>query len=839
MSKTPDPNTESIETAAKDYSPSGLSSTAAKQKLQQFGPNAFAKEKLSAIKTFAKQLFNALNFILIFASALSFYLRDYTDALIILAIVLLNSILGFVQEYRSEKAVEKLSELLKHEALVIRDGKQILIDVADLVPGDTIILKGGDIVPADTKIMTAADLSVNESQLTGESVPIDKKPDDANSPKGLLYTGSVIERGDCQGVVYATGNHTQLGKIAQLSKDTKKTTPYQKSISEFSFSIMRIIGVTIILILVAKSFSIQGTSDLASVVLFTIALAMTVVPEALPMIMTVNLSNGALKLAQQKVIVKRLSAIEDLGRVNILCTDKTGTLTEDKLAITELFSDDEDLFKKLAIASIEDAKIKHGQLNSFDRAFSNFVPKDIQATVDNWRQYESLPFDPDARRRRMIVEDPSSKKFYLVVIGALEVILDLAKDANIKEYKKPIDQAGKEGKRQLAIAYKTIDYHPNFDILAAEKDLKYLGFVNMLDPLRPTSKKTIQQAEALGVHIKILTGDSVETATYIGQEVGLVQPGEKVYSGAELDKLTHNEFKKVVQASSVFARVTPEQKYRIIEELKQTGNVVGYQGDGINDAPSLKLADASIAVKNATDVAKDSADIILTESSLEVIINGIRYGRSIFVNINKYIKHAMVGNIGNFFSLAVFYVAFAAGLPMLPIQLLIANLLQDMPLMTVASDGVDDDEVEQPLVSSQVKSTVRTSLLLGIFTALFYLTYFVSVGTTANDATRTNLFIFFNLTQLLIIISVRVRGRFFWQGVRPSRLLLGMILLFVVGSIVMTYIPPIANLMGFVALPLPELLMIIGVSVLFILLLDVVKVGLNKFQTRKVQAAQR
>jgi len=822
-----------IKDAIKDYSRAGLTSSKAKEKLEQFGENTFAKEKLSIFKTFFKQLFNPLNFILLFAAALSFYLREYSDSIIIVAIVLINSFLSFVQEFRSEKAVEKLSELLKPEALAIRDSKQVFIDVSQLVPGDTVILRDGDIVPADVKIMEASDLSVNESQLTGESVPVNKKPDNTTSSQnsGLLFTGSVIEQGSCQGVVYATGSHTELGKIALLSKDTKKTTPYQKSLSGFSFSVMRIIGVTIILILVTKSFGIHNTDELATVILFTIALAMTVVPEALPMVMTVNLSSGALKLAKQKVIVKRLSAIEDLGRIDILCTDKTGTLTEDRLAVTDIVSNDELLFKKLAFASLEDAGVKNNKRpSSLSRAFENYVPKNIQAQVSDWIQRDSLPFDPNVRRRRVIVEDPKTRKFYLVVIGSLEVLLSLCTTGKHHDYDQLVKQTGKQGKRQIAISYKLIDYKPGFNILANENHLTFLGFVDMLDPLRSTAKETIKTAEALGVQVKILTGDSIETATYVGQEVGLIKEGERVYSGAELDKMNNSKLGKVVQECAVFARVTPEQKYRIIQQLK-TNNIVGYQGDGINDAPSLKLADASIAVKNATDVAKDSADIILMESNLKTIINGIRYGRSIFVNINKYIKHAMVGNIGNFFSLAFFYVVFAAGLPMLPIQLLIANLIQDMPLMTIFSDRVDDKEVKKPLAASQVKSLIRTSLLLGTFTAIYYLIYFLFVGTASSPTTQTNLFIFFNLTQLLIIISVRGKDHFFWQGAKPSRLLLGTITFFIVGSIAITYIPLTANFMGFTALPMLDLAILIALAVAFIFMLDLTKVGLNKLQT--------
>ncbi|MCL1840120.1 cation-transporting P-type ATPase [Candidatus Saccharibacteria bacterium] len=826
------PKKSSLETIVKNYSPDGLTPAEVRDKLKRFGSNLFEKERSGALRVFCRQFFNPLSFILVLAASLSFFMGEYSDAIVIIAIVLINSILSFIQEFRSEKAVEKLSDLIKRKVLLIRGGEQIIVDVGQIVPGDVIILRGGDIVPADVKIMDCNNLSVNESQLTGESATIHKKFDKNNGRSGLLFAGSVIDSGYCQGVIYATGNQTELGKIAMLSKNTKKTTPYQKSLSQFSVSLLKIIGVTIVLMIVTKVFTVHTVTDLEKMVLFTIALAITVVPEALPMITTISLSNGAIRLAKHKVVVKRLSSIEDLGRINILCTDKTGTLTQDRLSVTEVVANDETLFQTLAYASIEDLKVRNGKkhLNSFDYAFIEYVPEKIKTKIDDWEQLHSLPFDPKTRKRGVVMRDPRAKKDYLIVVGSIEAIAQISK-VKKKDYHQEIEEAGSQGKRQLAIAYKEVEFKPDFDVLANEKNMTFVGFANLVDPLRPTTKTTIKLANDLGVEVKILTGDSVEVATYIGKEVGLLGEKEKAYTGDELDKMTIQEFDKAVRECAVFARVTPTQKYNIIQQLK-IDHIVGYQGDGINDAPSLKLADASVAVKNATDVAKDSADIILLESDLGVIIKGIKYGRSIFLNINKYIKHAMIGNLGNFFSLAVFYVVFSTDLPMLPIQLLLANLIQDMPLMTIFSDAVDKDEVDKPLASNQIKPLMRVSMILGIFVALFYLAYFLFVGTAATDATRTNLFIFFNLTQLMVITSVRRKG-FFLKGAKPSRLLLGTILLFAIGSVAITYIPFTADFMGFAPLPFIDLLILLGVAVAFIFALDSIKVIVNRWHKRK------
>jgi Mg2+-importing ATPase len=801
----------------------GITQKEAAKRLQADGPNVLKKKGIGALTVLVRQFQSSLIYLLIAASAICYWIRDWSDGTVILVILLINTSLGFFQEYRSEKIIEKLSKFISHQVRVKRDDTISLLDESQIVPGDVIVVREGDIAPADMRLITADDLQVNESQLTGESMPVMKRvvADAAQDSLCLIFTGSVIEKGEGVGVIYATGGDTEFGAIAKLSTDTKKETQYEKSLQSFSSFLMKIVLGGLALVFIFKLILEHGFSNFVGLLLFIIALAVAVVPEVLPVIATVTLSSGALKLAKKHVVVKRLSSLEDLGNVTLLCTDKTGTLTENKMVISKIASVDDTLFQIFSYAAIVPIKNrKRRTQNSYDDAFINYIPEAIKAEAKHFSIVKELPFDPEDKRSRTILEDTRNKKYYLLSIGAPEALVKISAGGHEAEYLRDIVTEGTQGLHHLAISYKEIAYDDDFDILKNENHLIFLGYASMEDPLRASAKETIKLAEKLGVKLKILTGDGREVAEFIGRQVGLVTDGDVVYLGDELDAMSEQQFNEAVQKYNVFARVSPTQKYNIIKALKET-DIVGYQGDGINDAPALKLAHVAIAVNSAMDIAKENADIVLLNKSLEVIINGIKYGRSIFVNINKYIKFTMVSNFGNFIALAVLYLM-SSGLPMLPIQVLLTSVLTDLPLITVSSDTVEDGEVVRP-EKHDTRDLLLISLILGIPTALFEIFYFLMIRFEPQPYVATCLYVFFTFLALIIFYAIRNKENF-WKTKQPSTLLNISFLITFVVSIAVVYIPIFQKWFSFVPLSISSVMIILVLMVVYFIAADYVKV---------------
>ncbi len=797
---------------------------------EKYGFNEFTAAKNSAFKIFLRQFKNSIIYLLIIAAFIAFALGDFTDGCAITIILLINAALGFSQEFRSERTAEKLSKLIGHHVMVIRNGAETIINKREVVPEDIVVLKEGDIVPADCLVLEANNLFVDESQLTGESEEVAKSPGEGKDRKSQIFSGSIVKRGKAVVQVFATGEKSELGKIATLAIDTKESTKYEQSLGQFSNFLVKMTLFCLAIIFTAKLFILGfhlGVAVLMVYLLFVIALAVAVVPEAMPVITTITLSVGAMKLTKRHVIVKKMSAIEDLGNVTILCTDKTGTLTQNKLTVVGISAADSEKLSLYACAAREVLDTKRKRMgNAFDEAITSFASADALEQAVDFEIIDEIPFDPASRRRSTVIQNKNTKEYFLVSIGSPETILDLSTEEITKNLTSELAADGRKGLRHLAYAMKKIDYELGFDIRENEDSLVFIGIIKFADPLKESSKKTIELAKKLGVGIKIITGDSVEVARYIGVQVGLLGKNDKVLTGDEVCALADGDFTRSVNGCSVFALTNPEQKFKIIEALK-TKEVVAYQGDGINDAPSLKLAHVGIAVNTATDVAKESADILLLKNDLKVIVNGIRYGRMTFANINKYIKHTMVGNYALFFALGVIFLLYSSP-PLLSVQLLLATVITDVPMVAIASDNVDEEELARPSVFD-LHDLMFIAILLAVVTAIGQILFFAFVSVTGEPVSvmQTNMFLYIVLLQLTIIFAVRNRFHF-WQGTRPSAKLIFSIIATIILCIAIPYMPVIGRFFSFAPIALSSLGLIFVFQVIYIFIIDFIKHWYNK-----------
>ena len=636
-------------------SSAGLSIEEATRRLQTDGPNELATHSVLWYKILFRQFTSPFLYLLAAAAGIAFALGEMIDGSMITAFVLINAGLGFAQEYHSERAVELLRTFVKKRSRVRRDGKEILVDSRELVIGDVVVVETGDVIQADVRFLEMDTFVVDESALTGESVAVSKSIDacvtethEAYQAKNIGFAGTTVVSGRASAVVLATGMKTQIGEVSSLTTETQDTSAFEKSLGAFSLLILRVIVVTIVLVFAANVLIKGASVDLPELLIFSIALAVSVIPEALPVVTTMTLSRGALRLAREQVVVKRLSAIEDLGSIEVLCTDKTGTLTENKMAVADIHADDSARCLFLAAAASSFLGEKESQPNNaFDIAIWNRLDEAAQDRVRQTIRTNEVPFDP-ARRWNSVVVDGQ-----LVVRGAPEEVEELCKNST-GDSNEWIKQEGENGRRVLAIATGSDDQH-----------LTLVGVVSFEDPVKATAVEAIKHAKQLGVQMKILTGDRPEVAGSVAMTVGLISNLSEVMTGEAWEKLAPED--RIVRAKShaVFARVSPQQKYLIIQALR-TDQEVGFLGEGINDAPALKMASVGIVVDGASDIAREAADIVLLKHSLEVIVGGIREGREVFANTVKYIKATLASNFGNFLAVAT-ATLLVDYLPMLPI----------------------------------------------------------------------------------------------------------------------------------------------------------------------------
>jgi Mg2+-importing ATPase len=646
------------------------------------------------------------------------------------------------------------------------------------------------------------------------SEKLEKETNQIFEAKNILFSGTSIVSGNAKGIVISTGKETEVGKIGKLIAKIEKPSLYQKEILDFSRVIIRFVVLTIFLIFIVNLF-LRKQPNPIDFLIFCLALLVGLVPEALPVVVGVSLSNGALKLAKRNVLVKRLEAIEDLGNIEVLCTDKTGTITENKLTLTEVFSKDEEKCLNFAFfaSSLLEKEVDVVQ-NPFDLAIYQKVKARIKELKKAKLIYE-IPFSPQRLRNSVLVEFEGKR--FLILRGAPEKILEISKENEREEILKVAKEKGKEGKRVLAIAFK--EFSGNSFSESDERDLEFLGILCFLDPLKKDAKKTLNLAKRLGVQIKILTGDAKEVAAQVAKEIGLIKEESEVILGRDLENLSEKEFDEACQKYSVFARVLPETKLKIIKSLQKRYEV-GFVGEGINDAPALKEANVAIAVKGAAEISKEVADIILLKDDLKTIIEGIRRGRNIFSNIQKYIKIALSSNFGNMYSMAGISLI-VPFLPMLPTQILLENLLSDLPLISIATDTLDPEELRRPKVQkfSQIFPYI---FFLALVSSLFDFIFFGIFFQQGEKSIQTHWFLLSVLTELAIIFSVRTR-KFFLLAKPPSSILVFLSILVWIVSFTLPFTRFGQNYFYFISPTFQTILIILFLGLAYLLANEIVK----------------
>jgi Mg2+-importing ATPase len=800
---------------------SGLNEEEVKERQRIYGFNEIKEKEVSAFEIFLKQLKSPFFYILLIAAILAFFIGEKIDSLLIIIFASLNVILGFSQEYRAHRALSLLKSYFPPDVNVLRNGKEKIIDKKFLVPGDIVLLQTGDIVPADLRIIEATNLLVDESILTGESEPVakiseklERETNQIFEAKNILFSGTAIVSGKAKGIVISIGKETEIGKIGKLIAKIEKPSLYQKEILDFSKVIIRFVVLTIFFIFIANLF-LKKQQNPIDFLIFCLALLVGLVPEALPVVVGVSLSNGALRLAKRNVLVKRLEAIEDLGNIEVLCTDKTGTITENKLTLTEVFSKDEEKCLNFAFfaSSLLEKEVDVVQ-NPFDLAIYQKVKARIKELKKAKLIYE-IPFSPQRLRNSALVEFDGKR--FLILRGAPEKILEISKGNKGEEILRIAREKGKEGKRVLAIAFK--EFSKNSFSESDERDLEFLGILCFFDPLKKDAKKTLNLAKRLGVQIKILTGDSKEVAAQIAKEIGLIKEENEVILGKDLENLPEKEFDEACEKYFVFARVLPETKLKIIKSLQKKYEV-GFVGEGINDAPALKEANVAIAVKGAAEISKEVSDIILLKDDLYTIVEGIRRGRNIFSNIQKYIKIALSSNFGNMYSMAGISLIFPF-LPMLPTQILLENLLSDLPLVSIATDTLDPEELRRPKAQkfSQIFPYI---FFLALVSSLFDFIFFGIFFNQGEKSIQTHWFLLSILTELVVIFSVRTR-KFFLLAKSPSLILVSLSILVFIISFTLPFTKFGQNYFHFISPTLQTILIIISLGLAYLLANEIVK----------------
>ena len=806
-----------------DSSAAGLSSAEASARQERYGLNAVGIHHVNPFALLGRQLRNAVLILLAGTAAVSYFLGDSMQAVIIGIILAASVGLSFVNEYRAERAAAELHAVVHHNAVVRRDGRFVTLAVTQLVPGDVIRLSLGEAVPADARLMEVNGLECNESILTGESTgsqksahPVASETDLADSTD-LAFMGTIVSGGEATGVVYATGRNAEFGRIAAGLNERPPETGFQVGLRRFSYLLLQVAVALVVVILISN---LLLRKPLIDSVLFSLAIAVGITPQLLPAVVSTSLATGSRQLAKAKVLVKRLVCIEDLGDIDILITDKTGTLTEGRIRLVDTIdpagAHSESVRRLGLLATDVDPESGGVSANPLDAALWE-SPQPQQLVGGTARRVAILPFDHERRATSVLIDDGATRT--LIVKGAPEQVLTQCHAAPAVAQETLAALFG-AGRRVVAVATK-----PAAELQKItpgdEFDLALAGFLVFADEPKPAARESLSQLAALGIELKIATGDNPRVAEKVCADLGLETEG--TVTGAQLDPLGDDEFAQVARDHTIFARISPDQKARLITSLRHSGRSIGFLGDGVNDALALHAADVGISVDSATDVAKDAADVVLLEKDLGVLATGVAQGRKIFANTIKYVLMGTSSNFGNMFSAAAAS-ALLPFLPMLPSQILLNNLLYDSSQLAIPTDRVDEEQLHAP-AHWNVAFIRRFMLIFGPISSLFdFLTFGLMLGVLHAGAVefRTGWFLESLATQTLIIFAIRTRRVPFFRS-RPSALLAITTLSVVSVGVILT-MSPVTHTLGFTPLPW-QFYAVLGVFVAsYLVLVELTKV---------------
>jgi Mg2+-importing ATPase len=809
-------------------SPRGLSSEEALLRLKRHGANRLkSKARTNALALLLAQFKSPIILILIFAAGLSIFVGDSADAIIIIIIVAASGLLGFWQERGAARALDKLMALVQTRAKAIRDGQEVDIPIEEIVPGDVVALAAGDTIPADCLILEAKDLFVDEATLTGEPYPVEKMPGTVPPETPLakrsncLFMGTHVISGTGTAVVVHTARDTEFGQIHDSLRLRPPETDFERGVRRFGYMLME---VTLVLVIAIFGINVYLERPVLDSLLFSLALAVGLTPQLLPAIVSVNLAQGAQRLAKAKVIVKRLDSIENFGSMTVLCCDKTGTLTEGTVRLHAALSADGSESEKVRLYACLNASFETGFYNPIDDALRSQLKCDVSA----FTKLDEVPYD--FVRKRLTVLASGGGAHLIITKGALANVLAVCSSAEVSNgevldidqvregLERRFEEFSGQGYRVLGLAYR-----PAADVrtisVSSEEGMTFLGFLVFFDPPKQGIMDTVKRLNDLGISLKVISGDNGLVVQHLGEQLGL--ENREVITGTDIRQTSNQALVKRAAEVDLFAEIEPNQKERIIIALKQGGNVVGFMGDGVNDAPALHTSDVGISVDSAVDAAKEAADIVLLEKDLGVLVQGVRLGRITFANTLKYVFMATSANFGNMFSMASSS-AFLSFLPMLPKQVLLTNLMTDFPEMTISTDEVDDEMVQKPQ-RWNLGFIRRFMVVFGLLSTLFDFATFAVLLVVLNATTeqfRTGWFVESVISASLIVLVIRSRRPFFRS--KPGKYL---VLATVAVAVVVLALPftRLGELFGFAPLPISFLLFLVGVVACYVLSAEIAK----------------